>query len=546
MATGLDIVSLGGSGGFGTNATLLIEDGRGLLIDFGIGFPRGLPVGATRVVPDASPLVESCEELVGVVLTHAHDDHVAALPHLPRAWADAPIFGSPFALASARVRYNDSRRRAPEMVTLEPAETRALGPFQIELLPITHSAPQSRAVVVETGEGVLVHTGDFKLDSAPFRGDPVDLAPFEALGTRGVRALLVDSTGIVRPGRAAPESAVEPALDEHIGRATGQVVVSTFASHLERIDAVCSVAARHGRKVALVGQRMNTTVEIGRELGIFDPPAGVLDSLEALTACAPSERLFLAGGCQGEPLSSLGRIAAAAHPAVTLEPGDSVVLSSSVIPGSEVPISQLLDRLLRSGIHVVSAREDTRLHASGHGGRDEILEMIETLAPELLLPVHGDRLHLERVAEHARTLTAPPRQVVIAERGEWVRLDGEGARKVAHTDLTPLYLDESGVAIELEVARARRAIGQAGAVFLTVRQEPEADAELLAEAIGIPGWDGARGARHTVIELAERLLREYAFEDDDALEELIARKIANLLRRGARARPRVVVSLRRG
>ncbi|MDQ7006298.1 MAG: ribonuclease J [Acidobacteriota bacterium] len=543
MNSALEIVSVGGSGGFGQNATLLVWERVGLLIDFGIGFPRGAPVGATRVVPDAEPLVGRCERLAGIVLTHAHDDHAAGLAWLPAAWQGATVYGSAWTLAAARDRYEQVTGRRLVGRTVDGGQRVECGPFAFHLLPVTHSAPESRAVLIRTPVGSVVHSGDFKLDPRPWRGAPTDFEAFRRLTRGKVRVLMVDSTGARRRGRSRSESEVRPALEEHILGARGQVVVSTFASHLHRLEAVAEVARAAGRRVAPLGQRMNEVLRRAVDMGSWAPPPGLLVSAEELAREPPAARLYLAGGCQGEPGSSLSRISRGDFPGVAVGRGDLLLLSSSTIPGSEVQVGALEDRFLRLGCPVVSARDDPRLHASGHGNREEITEFIARIHPEILLPIHGDRVHLERCAELGRALGAGPGRVEILERGESLLLDASTARRGEGVELSPRVLDDAGRHLAREEIRDRRRLGKGGVVVVRASWDPgREEPRIRSEALGIPQWQGDAG-RSGRVEAMVRTLLEGVSRPDPGLEELVARRVSRFLRSGRRDRPQVVVIL---
>ena len=539
----LEILSVGGSGGFGQNATLLIWRREGLLIDFGIGFPRGFPVGAARVVPDAEPLLSRCETLAGIVLTHAHDDHAAGLAWLPEAWRRAPVYGSGWTLAAARDRYEQitGRRLAGEAIDGE--QRVECGPFAFHLLPVTHSAPESRAVLVRTPVGTVVHSGDFKLDPRPWKGLPTDFEVFRRLTGGKVRLLMVDSTGARRRGRSRSESDVRPALEEQILAAPAQVVVSTFASHLHRREAVLEVARIAGRRVAPLGQRMNEVLRRAVDEGRCVPPRGLLTGVVELAAQPPEQRLYLAGGCQGEPGSSLYRLSQGTFPGVAVGADDLLLLSSSTIPGSEVQISALEDRFLRLGCRVVGSQDDPRLHASGHGNREEIAEFISRIRPEILMPVHGDRVHLERCAEVGRSLGCGVRQVEILERGESLLLDAERAWRGPSVELAPRVLDDAGLHLARDLIRDRRRLGKAGVVVVRVSWDGNSkEASIRSEALGIPDWEGDAG-RAERVEAMVRTLLEGARHPDEGLEQLVARRVSRLLRSSRRVRPQVVVIL---
>ncbi len=544
MAGLLEIYSLGGCGGFGMNATLFVADGRGLLVDFGIGFPRTPLPGVSLTVPDASSIARRVPDLAAVVISHAHDDHAAGLPYLPPAWERAPVYGPGFALASAADRLDDTGTPRPRMVPVPLGGSVPLGPFEVTFIPVTHSVPDAAMLAIRTPQGLVVHTADFKLDPAPLRPPLTDTDRLRRLGDAGVRVLLVDSTGARRPGRTGSESGVAPHLDATIGAAEGQVVVSTFASHLHRIQAAVAAAHRHGRKAALLGQRMTRTVRHGTDLGLLDAPSGVIVPPEELNDEPPRRRMWLAGGCQGEPQSSLARLSSESDTRAEVGRGDTIVFSSSTVPGNEMPVARMIDRFLRLGASVITTEHVPGLHVSGHGSRDEIAEVIALLRPEIVVPVHGDRAHLEANAALAEAADPAPRQVVLVEKGDRLEIGGYGATVAERLEIYTNYLDDAGTVLSPAVLRERQQISASGIAVVQARRSPGGrvlgDA-VRVEALGIPAWD-------SIAPQAERAARELlagapAWTPVADLEAELARRVGNLLRRGSRYRPRVIVML---
>ena len=544
MGAKLDLYTLGGCGGFGMNATILAVGGDAILVDFGAGFPREPLPGAALVVPDGAALVERFPRLAAIALTHAHDDHCAALSYLPPAWRSAPVYGPAFALASAADRLDDNHVPRPRMIPVAAGERVELGPFGVTFVPATHSVPDSALLAIETPVGLVVHSGDFKLDPAPRKGPPAPREQLAELGRRGVRLLLVDSTGALRPGRTAAESSVAPALARAIEGAEGQVFVSTFASHVHRIEAAIEGAAAAGRKVALLGQRMTRSTRHALDLGQFDAPAGTLVSPEELQDERPEGRVWLAGGCQGEKNSTFSRLSMETDQRAEVMRGDTVVLSSSIVPGNEMPVSRMIDRFLRLGAAVLGAGEHPELHASGHGSRDELAELVALTQPEVVVPVHGDRAHLEAMAALAEAADPAPRQVLIIEKGDHLELGGFGAAVVERLEVHTLYLDDAGLVLSPQVMRERQAIAAAGVALVHVRRTPGGrvpDDAVRIEGFGVPGWETIGPEAADAALRAVRLAPPWTPVGE--LEADIARRVGNLLRRGGRVRPRVVVVL---
>lgn len=544
MAGLLEIYSLGGCGGFGMNAALYVAEGRGLLVDFGIGFPRMALPGAALTVPDAAPLAERIPDLAGVVLTHAHDDHCAGLPYLPERWSRAPVYGPGLALATAADRLDDAERPRPRMHGCEPGETVPLGPFRVTFVAMTHSVPDTALLAIDTPAGLVVHSGDFKFDAAPWKGPPVDRTALAALRARGVRLMLVDSTGARREGRTESESVVAPRLHDAVRDATGQVFVSTFASHLHRIEGALAAARATGRKAALLGQRMQRTVRHGIDLGLFDAPAGLLVAPEDLAGEPPGRRLWLAGGCQGEPQSSLSRLSSGTDVRAEVERGDTVVVSASTVPGNEMPVGRMIDRFLRLGAAVRTPADDPRLHVSGHGSRGEIAELLALCAPQVVVPMHGDRAHLEAAAALAEAVDPAPQQVLIMEKGDRIELTSAGARMAERLEIHTTYLDDAGLPLAPGVLRERQQIASTGMAVVRVNRPAHGALgleQVRIEGLGIPGWETI--APQAAQAALDALRRAPAWTPIADLEADLARRVGNLLRRGNRYRPRVLVFL---
>ncbi|MCU0230852.1 MAG: ribonuclease J [Acidobacteria bacterium] len=547
-ADAVEIYSLGGCGGFGMNATLYISEGEGLLVDFGLGLPKSPALGVNQIVPDPTPLLARCPRLKAVLLTHAHDDHVGALAFLPPAWRSAPIYGPGLSIDAANDRFADAEVPAPARQTVPVGVRLDLGRFAATLIHVTHSVPETRVVALDTPAGTIVHLSDFKLDPTPVQGPSTDLEALAVLGRRGVRLVLFDSTGALREGRTASERSVVAPLEAVIRECRGQVVVSTFASHLHRIQSLCGIAVRTGRQPVPMGLRMTRTLRHGINRRLFDAPAGLVRDRDALPQIREHQRLIVAGGCQGERDSSLNRISLDNEPRVTLGRGDLVVISASVIPGCEVNVGRMTDRFLRRGVFVVHAAELRELHVSGHGGRDEVREVLQLLRPEAVVPIHGDRTHLEAAARLAEQLDPAPRQVEVIERGDLLRLGPDGLSRGERIELPPRYLDETGSPIPGEVLKARFRMSETGAatVFAAIRRGPggAVEAEVRIAALGVPGWDdpGSGRVRALEREAHEAILRLGVRPGNGSrVKDAIASLVGHALRAGSRRKPMVTV-----
>ncbi len=548
----IEIITLGGCGGFGMNATLVIHERRALLIDYGIGFPGADRPGVAALVVDPSPIMQRVEHLEAVVLTHAHDDHIGGVPHLPQAWRHAPFIGAPLTLAAVRDRCRDhSAACALRLEILDPGQRRECGPFSIEMLSVAHSVPQSRALAIDTPAGLIVFTADFKLDPSPPDGIVSDEAGFRRLGKRGVRLLAIDSTGARRPGTTPSESEVRPRLLEQIGRATGQVVASTFSSHLYRLEALIAAALETGRRVAVAGRRMARMLHHARSMDLIDIPAGLIETAEELLERPPHRRLWLAGGSQAEPLSALSRIARGQDPRIRLGEDDLVLISALVIPGNDAAISALVDRLLLTGARVVHSRDHPLLHVSGHASSEEIRTMMRWLRPKAVLPLHGEVSHLVAAGRLAREEGIAGEQIVIPGRGDVLRLDSERFECVDHTEMHAGCLDDAGRPIAWERVLERRRMAQAGTAWLTLLwlDEAEPGQDSLAgiewRASGLAFDPGEEAILGMAREMVGSLTHTASGVDTDTLRARLATRVANRIRRGNLRRPLIIVDQRR-
>ncbi len=423
----VDLVPLGGLGEIGLNALHVASGGAAILVDCGLMFPEEEHLGVDVVIPDFTHLAECGDELLGVVLTHGHEDHIGALPYFLDRF-DVPVHGTPLTLAlvKEKLREFDLHERA-RLVPVGDGETIALGPFSVETVPVAHSIPGGVGLAIETPAGLIVHSGDFKLDPAPVDGRATDRARFAALGDRGVLALLADSTNAEQEGTTASESSLGPAFREIVANAPGRVIVATFASHIHRIQQVVDVARETKRRIHLAGRSMVSVVGLASQLGALRLPSAMLVDAGELRSLPPQKVLILTTGSQGEPLAALSRIAVNDHKQISILPGDRVVISARVIPGHEKAISRTINHLFQRGAEVFYGR-DAGIHVSGHGSREELRALIRAVRPRHFVPVHGEYRHLARHARLAEEAGVERARIFVAENGDRIRfVDGEGA-----------------------------------------------------------------------------------------------------------------------
>jgi ribonuclease J len=524
---------LGGVGEIGMNLSIYgFGDARRrqwLIVDCGVSFAseEHLP-GVDLILPDISYLIEERKNIVGLVLTHGHEDHMGALIDLwPRL--KVPLYATPFTAALFEAK-RLSEPGAPQIpVNIVPLNGHlTLGPFAIDFINVAHSIPESNALAIRTPAGVVLHTGDWKIDPTPLIGVPTDAARLTALGDEGVLALVGDSTNAVREGRSPSEADVAKTLAELIRTAPRRVAVTTFASHVGRLRAVAAAARAAEREVILVGRAMERVAQVARETGYLD---GVQDfrSMESYGYLPPDKVLALCTGSQGEPRAALSRIARDEHPEVTLAKGDRVIFSSRAIPGNEKAVGEVINGLVMQGIEVITDRTHL-VHVSGHPRRDELREMIGWVRPQILIPAHGEALHLAEHAELARRAGVP--KVLVCRNGDLVRLAPDGPEIVDKVPSGRLYKDGSLlINAESRTVAARRRLSFSGivtvALALSAKGQLVADPEV--ELIGLPDSDAA-GTSMT--EIARDAVEE-AFEsmpkprrrDPDAVAEAVRRAV---------------------
>ncbi|MDQ1694060.1 MAG: ribonuclease, partial [Acidobacteriaceae bacterium] len=396
----LQIIPIGGLGEFGMNCMAIRWEDDIFVIDAGLMFPESDLLGVDIVVPDITYLVENRARIRGIVLTHGHEDHIGGLPWLLRELR-VPVYATEFTLAYVEGKLEEHKLLDDaELIEIEPKRKFHLGPFTIEPLRVTHSLVDCVALAIETPVGVIVHTGDFKVDLSPPDGEAFDLSSFAEYGKRGVLALLQDSTNVDRVGYTPSEWAVRPRLDEIFARTQRRLFFSCFSSSIYRVRIALELAQKHGRKVAIVGRSMLESSEIAQDLGYLEIPASLLIHPGQVKDFAPEEVCILISGTQGEPMSALSRAAVDNHKHAKIERGDTVLLSSRVIPGNEKSIYRVIDHLCRREANVIfDDGQSGLIHVSGHGSQEELRLMINLVRPKFFIPVHGDFRHLQR---HAR------------------------------------------------------------------------------------------------------------------------------------------------
>jgi len=462
----LKAIPLGGLGEIGRNMMALEYDEHIVVVDAGLMFPEEEMLGVDLVLPDITYLVERKEHVLAFLLTHGHEDHVGSLPYvLPRI--NAPIYGTRLTLGLLKNKLREHKLLdTAQLHEVKAGDRIELGPFKVEFIHVAHSIPDGVALAIETPAGVVIHTGDFKMDQTPADGAPTDMARLSHYGDRGVLMLMSDSTNAEREGFTLSERVVGEAFQEIFGQCPGRIIISTFASNIYRIQQAMQTAARYKRKVAVVGRSMINNVAIAQELGYLDIPSDLMVKIQDIGK-EPDERLvILSTGSQGEPLSALTRIAAQEHPQVKLKPGDSVILSASPIPGNEELVSRTINNCYKHGARVFYPPLH-RVHASGHANSEELKLMLNLVKPKFFLPVHGEFRHLAHHAEIAHDVGIPKERVVVVDDGNVVELDG-APRLRNKVPAGYVFVDGLGVGdVGSVVLRDRRVLSQDG-IFIVI------------------------------------------------------------------------------
>jgi ribonuclease J len=464
----LQVIPLGGLGEFGMNMTALRYGDDMIVIDCGMMFPEEELLGVDLVMPDLTFLKENQEQVKALILTHGHEDHIGAVPYF-LSEIDVPVYGTAFTLALVERRLEEyALEEEPELIPVNPKQILELGPFKIEFIHVTHSIVSSLALAITTPLGVIIHTGDFKVDPTPTDNELFDLHTLAEYGKRGVLLLLSDSTNADRPGYTESERAVRPRMEDVFNRAERRIVISCFSSSIHRIQLVLDISAEFGRKVVLVGRSMTTVTEIAHALGLLDIPDGVLIRPQDYMDAAPEKVTALISGTQGEPMSALSRVAVDSHKHVSVEQGDTVVLSARIIPGNEKAIFRMIDHMSRRGADVLYGAMNPPVHVSGHASMEEMRLMLNLVRPRYFMPIHGEFRQLSkhaRLAEHLRS--SGLEETFILESGDVLEIDHHGARQAGKVTVGRVCIDSgsAGEVVEEMVIRDRRHLSEDGIVL---------------------------------------------------------------------------------
>lgn len=537
----LRTIPIGGLGEVGRNMTSYEIDGKILIVDCGVLFPEEHQPGVDLILPDFGFLRERLEDIVGVVLTHGHEDHIGSVPYLLRLRPDIPLLGSTLTLALVEAKLKEHRIQ-PYTLTVSEGQRERIGPFDLEFVAVNHSIPDALAVAIKTRAGTVLATGDFKMDQLPLDGRLTDLREFARLGEEGVDLFMVDSTNADVPGFTPLERSIGPVLDEVIARSPRRVIVASFSSHVHRVQQVLDAAAFNGRRVALLGRSMVRNMTIAAELGYLKVPEGVLVDYKKAGDIPDDEIVYMSTGSQGEPMAVLSRMANRDHQ-IEIGEGDTVILASSLIPGNENAVYRVIDGLTKLGANVVH-KGNAKVHVSGHAAAGELLYCYNILKPRNVLPIHGEYRHLFANAKLAQDTGIPEANTFIGENGTVYDLRDGVVRVTGQLDLGFVYVDGSTVG-EITDAdlKDRRILGEEGFISVIIVVDASTGRIIVGPEIHARGFAEDDAVFEEVKPKISAALLEAAqngVRDQHALQQTVRRTVGTWVNRRLRRRPMLV------
>jgi ribonuclease J len=540
----LELIPLGGVGEFGMNCMAVRYDDEMIVIDAGMGFPEESVYGVDVSIPDFDFLEEYRDNITAIVLTHGHEDHLGALPYILKKF-NVPVYASHFTVGLAERKLEEHDLLGDVLLhRVDPRQVVELGPFKVEFIRASHSLVDCFSLAIRTPVGTIIHTGDYKVDETPVIGEPIDLRTLRSYGQEGVLALLSDSTNATVPGRTPSERAVIPAFEEIFAEAAGRIIVAAFASSIHRLQIVIDVAQQFNRKVCVLGRSMLKNVEIAEELGYLDIPDGLIVSQAETKRLDDNEIVFLVTGSQGEPRAALSQMANQSYKGLTIEEGDTVLLSARIIPGNERAISRLIGSIYKRGANIIEEKRRL-IHVSGHASQEDIKIMTEAVRPKFVVPIHGEYRMLFRHKEFIKNhLNYREEDIVLIENGDVLELDGERATVVNKHEIGRTFIDETGFEeIDREIVRERKQLAYDGIVTLVVTLdeetgEMEAPPEIVAR--GLLGVDSSNGflkeAQRVVAQAVEKT-PPLERQDTSLLKEHIRVELKRFIQKQTGAKP---------
>jgi ribonuclease J len=541
----LRYLPLGGLGEVGINMWALEWEKQILVVDAGLMFPHEDMLGIDLVLPDISYLLDRSKDVLGIFLSHGHEDHIGGLPYVLKK-LNVPVYGTRLTLGLVKPKLKEHRiLREADLREVRVGDAVQLGPFRVETVAVCHSIPDAVALAIETPVGRVIYTSDFKLDDAPPDGLPTNMARFKQLGDAGVLLLLGDSTNSERAGRSGSERDLHAPFERIFGEAPGRIVVANFASNIHRIQHLVRMAIQFERRVAVVGRSLQTNFKTARELGFLKVPEGLTIKLEDTERISPSKLLLLTAGSQGEPMSALARFAAQRHPFVNVLKGDWVVISARPIPGNERLVHQTVNNLYRHGARVFYS-EVGHVHVTGHAQRDELREMLDAVRPRYFIPVHGEYRQLVQHAEVAREAGLSDDRIIVVEDGETVELGTDSIQIGAKVSTGLVFVDGLGVGdVEQVVLRDRKHLAEDGILIVTLTVDREtatvrAGPDLISRGVIEPELSSKlmADAREAAMASIARLADTHA--DVNTLREVIHDAVSQTVWKKTRRRPMVI------
>ena len=540
-AGGLRVVALGGLGEIGRNMTVFEYEGRLLVIDCGVLFPDPDQPGVDLILPDFRYLEGRFGDIDALVLTHGHEDHIGALPYLLRERPDIPLVGSKLTLALVKSKLTE-HRLTPVTTEVSEGTRDRFGAFDLEFFAANHSIPDALALAIRTGAGLVLHTGDFKMDQLPLDGRTTDIGGFARVGTEGIDLLMSDSTNADVPGIVVSEREIAPVLDQVFASVSKRIIVACFASHVHRVQQVLDAAAKHGRKVAFVGRSMIRNMGVARDLGYLRVPGGLMVDMREAEQMRPQDVVLISTGSQGEPMSALSRMAGRDHP-IRIAEGDTVILSSSLIPGNETAVYRVINGLTRLGARVIH-RESALVHVSGHAHADELLMVLNVTRPGNFMPVHGEWRHMRAHARLAVLSGVPEENIVIPDDGVVVDLVDGKAKITGAVPCGYVYVDGLSVGeVTDEQLKDRRILGDEGFVSVVIVIDSTsgkmvAAPEMHARGSGIDD-EAFVDVRPRIEEALARAAAE-GITDSHQIQQLVRRTVGRWVSDNYRRRPMII------
>jgi ribonuclease J len=537
----LRIVPLGGVGEIGRNMTVYELNGKLLVVDCGVLFPEETQPGVDLILPDFSYIRDRLDDVLAIVLTHGHEDHIGAVPYLLRLRSDIPLVGSGLTLALIEAKLKE-HRIAPYTLAVYEGDREQFGPFNLEFIAVNHSIPDALAVAIRSEAGLVLHTGDFKMDQLPLDGRLTDLRAFARLGEEGVDLFLPDSTNADVPGFTPLERDIGPVIESIIHRSTRRVIVASFSSHVHRVQQVIDAAVANKRHVVFLGRSMVRNMGIAADLGYLEIPEGVIVDAKKAGDLPDDKVVYMSTGSQGEPMAVLARMANLEHQ-IEVGPGDTVILASSLIPGNENAVYRVIDGLTKLGAHVVH-KGNAKVHVSGHAAAGELLYCYNILQPRNVFPVHGEYRHLVANANLAIEAGVEPHRTILGEDGTVVDLRGGIARVVGQLDIGYVYVDGTSVGeITDNDLKDRRILAEEGFISIIVVVDPATGRIVVGPEIHAKGFAEDESVFDEVKPAIAKALTEAAqngVRDTHSLQQVIRRTVGQWVSKGYRRRPMIV------